>query len=90
MHIYICQYLHLPVNYDKIMQECWDFDVSSAQTWRLSALDKHQNWSEGAFFVTILEIINVGFTWDEHFFWHIVQSLLNYNLGYSSSFYYLA
>ena len=33
----------------------WDFDASSAQTRRVSALDKHQNWSASAFFVTILE-----------------------------------
>ena len=40
---------------DKIMHARWEFDVFSAQTRRVSALDKHQNWSESPFFVTILE-----------------------------------
>ena len=38
-------YLIWQVNLDKIMQARWNFDASSAQTWRLSTLDKHQNWS---------------------------------------------
>ena len=37
------------------MQAPWDFDASSAQTQRVSALDKHQIWSKSAFFVTVLE-----------------------------------
>ena len=49
-HIYrlITAYLLLRVNLDKIMHARWDFDASSARTWRVSALDKHQNWSASA------------------------------------------
>ena len=43
-------YLLLRVNLDKIMHACWDFDASSARTRRVSALDKHQNWSASALF----------------------------------------
>ena len=43
-------YLLLRVNLDKIMYARWDFDASSARTQRLSALDKHQNWSASALF----------------------------------------
>ena len=46
----ITAYLLLRVNLDKIMQARRDFDVSSAQTQRVSALDKHQNWSASALF----------------------------------------
>ena len=46
----ITAYLLLRVNLDKIMLARWDFDVSSARTWRVSALDKHQNWSACALF----------------------------------------
>ena len=42
--------LLLRVNLDTIMHVRWDFDTSSAQTRRVSALDKHQNWSAGALF----------------------------------------
>ena len=51
-HIYrlITAYLLLQVNCDKIMHARWDFDASSAQTRRVSALDKHQNWSTSASF----------------------------------------
>ena len=38
------------------MQARWDFDASSAQTQRVSELDKHQNWSAKVhYFVTILK-----------------------------------
>ena len=43
-------YLLLRVNVDKIMHARWDFDASSARTRRVSALDKHQNWSASALF----------------------------------------
>ena len=43
-------YLLLRVNLDKIMHARWDFDASSARTRRVSALDKHQNWSASALF----------------------------------------
>ena len=43
-------YLLLWVNYDKIMHMHWDFDASSAQTRRVSALDKHQNWRASTLF----------------------------------------
>ena len=33
----------------------WDFDASSAQTWRVSALDKHQIEAQVHYFVTIFE-----------------------------------
>ena len=46
----ITAYLLLRVNCDKIMYGRWDFDASSAQTRRVSALDKHQNWSASALF----------------------------------------
>ena len=46
----ITAYLLLQVNLDKIMHARWDFDASSARTWRVSALDKHQNWSASALF----------------------------------------
>ena len=46
----ITAYLLLQVNYDKIMNARWDFDTSSARTRRVSALDKHQNWSASALF----------------------------------------
>ena len=46
----ITAYLLLRVNLDKIMHARWDFDASSAQTRRVSALDKHQNWSPSALF----------------------------------------
>ena len=42
--------LTLPVNCDKIMQSCWYFDMSNSWTWRVSALDKHQNWNQRALF----------------------------------------
>ena len=51
----ITAYLLLRVNLDKIMHARWDFDASSARTRRVSALDKHQNWSASALFVWILE-----------------------------------
>ena len=46
----ITAYLLLWVNLDKIMHARWDFDASSARTRRVSALDKHQNWSASALF----------------------------------------
>ena len=46
----ITAYLLLRVNLDKIMHAHWDFDASSARTRRVSALDKHQNWSASALF----------------------------------------
>ena len=46
----ITAYLLLRVNLDKIMHARWDFDASSAQTRRVSALDKHQNRSASALF----------------------------------------
>ena len=46
----ITAYLLLRVNLDKIMHARWDFDGSSARTRRVSALDKHQNWSASALF----------------------------------------
>ena len=46
----ITAYLLLRVNLDKIMHACWDFDALSARTRRMSALDKHQNWSASALF----------------------------------------
>ena len=46
----ITAYLLLRVNLDKIMHARWDFDASSARTWRVNALDKHQNWSASALF----------------------------------------
>ena len=46
----ISAYLLLGVNCDKIMLARWNFDASSAQTQRVSALDKHQNWSKSALF----------------------------------------
>ena len=46
----ITAYLLLRVNLDKIMHVRWDFDASSARTRRVSALDKHQNWSASALF----------------------------------------
>ena len=46
----ITAYLLLWVNLDKIMHARWDFDASSAQTQRVSALDKHQNWTASALF----------------------------------------
>ena len=32
------------------MHDCWNFDVSSAGTRRVSALDEDQKWSESALF----------------------------------------
>ena len=46
----ITAYLLLRVNLDKIMHARLDFDASSARTRRVSALDKHQNWSASASF----------------------------------------
>ena len=46
----ITAYLLLRVNLDKIMHARWDFDASNAWTRRVSALDKHQNWSASALF----------------------------------------
>ena len=46
----ITAYLLLRVNLDKIMHAPWDFDVSSARTRMVSALDKHQNRSASALF----------------------------------------
>ena len=43
-------YLLSRVNLDKTMHARWDFDASSARTRRVSALDKHQNWSASALF----------------------------------------
>ena len=51
----ITAYLLMRVQCDKIMHACLDFDVSNARTWRVSALDKHQNWSAMHYFVTIFE-----------------------------------
>ena len=46
----ITAYLLLRVNLDKIMHARWNFDVSSARTRRVSALDRRQNWSASALF----------------------------------------
>ena len=46
----ITAYLFVWVNYDKIMHMRWNFDASSAQTQRVNALDKHQNWRDSALF----------------------------------------
>ena len=46
----ITAYLLLRVNLDKIMHARWNFDVSSVQTRRVSALDRHQNWRASALF----------------------------------------
>ena len=46
----ITAYLLLRMDLDKIMHARWDFDASSARTRRVSALDKHQNWSAGVLF----------------------------------------
>ena len=46
----ITAYLLLRVNLDKIMHALWNFDASSKRTWRVSALNKHQNWSASALF----------------------------------------
>ena len=46
----ITAFLLLRVNLDKIMHARWDFDASSARTRKVSALDKHQNWSASALF----------------------------------------
>ena len=46
----ITAYLLLRVNLDKIIHARWDFDSASARTRRVSALDKHQNWSASALF----------------------------------------
>ena len=46
----ITAYLLLQVDLDKIMHARWDFDASSAQTQRVSALDKHQNQSGSVLF----------------------------------------
>ena len=46
----ITSYLLLWVNCDQIMHTGWDFDASSTQTRRVSALDRHQNWSASALF----------------------------------------
>ena len=46
----ITMYLLLQVNCDKIMHTRWNFDASSARTWRVNALDKHQNWSASALY----------------------------------------
>ena len=46
----ITAYSLLRVNLDKIMHARWNFDASSARTQRVSALDKHQNWSASALF----------------------------------------
>ena len=46
----ITAYLLLRVNLDKIMHAGWDFDTFSARTRRVSALNKHQNWSASALF----------------------------------------
>ena len=46
------------MNGDKIMQVCWDFDASRAQTRRVSALDKASIKIEVQmhYFVTIFEL----------------------------------
>ena len=46
----ITAYLLLRGSCDKIMHARWNFDASSARTRRVSALDKHQNWSADALF----------------------------------------
>ena len=38
------------------MHPGWDFDASSAQTWKVSALENHKNWSVKVhYFVTIIQ-----------------------------------
>ena len=32
------------------LHACWDFDAWNTRTWRVSALDKHQNWNTSALF----------------------------------------
>ena len=46
----ITVYLLLQVNLDKLMHRCWDFDASCARNWKVSALDKNQNWNASALF----------------------------------------
>ena len=46
----ITAYLLLWVNCDKLMHAHWNFDASNAWNRRVSALDKHQNWSKSASF----------------------------------------
>ena len=51
------------------MHSHWDFDASNAQTQRVSALDKHQNWSTSALFCHNFQaeskyaVINLIHTW---------------------------
>ena len=65
----ITAYLLLRVNLDKIMHARWDFDASSARTRKVSALDKHQNWSTSALFClnsraqSKYAVINLIHTW---------------------------
>ena len=47
----ITAYFPLRVSCDKIMQLRWNFDASNARNQKVSALDKHQNWSESALFL---------------------------------------
>ena len=70
----ITAYLLLRVNLDKIMHARWDFDASSAQTRRVSALDKHQNWSASALFCLNSQaqskyaVVNLIHTWRKQSF----------------------
>ena len=70
----ITAYLLLRVNLDKIMHARWDFDASSAWTRRVSALDKHQNWSASALFClnsraqSKYAVVNLIHTWRKQTF----------------------
>ena len=70
----ITAYLLLRVNLDKIMHARWDFDASSARTRRVSALDKHQNWSASALFClnsraqSKYAVVNLIHTWRKQTF----------------------
>ena len=70
----ITAYLLLRVNLDKIMHARWDFDASSARTRRVSALDRHQNWSASALFCqnsraqSKYAVVNLIHTWRKQTF----------------------
>ena len=55
------------------MHARWDFDASSARTQRVSAPDKHQNWSYNMC-VVFAEYMNVNLT---HFWEHAKNFLVN-------------
>ena len=75
----ITAYLLLRVNLDKIMHVRWDFDASSARTRRVSALDKHQNWSASALFClnsraqSKYAVVNLIHTWRKQTFLYVIN-----------------